>query len=82
MRTGFESRGGKHLPSAIDAGYAMINQCSLAARKIEKSENGRLYLVDSNNSTNDFVELTNDKADGSHLKARDYSDSRIQPVTE
>ena len=82
MRTGFETRGGKHLPSAIDAGYAMINQGSLAARKIEKSENGRLYLVDSNNSTNDFVELTNDKADGSHLKARDYSDSRIQPVTE
>lgn len=80
MRTGFESRGGKHVPTAVDAGFAMINQCSVAARKIARTVGGRIYLSDTNNSTNDFVELTSEAADGKHLVPKDYSDARIQPA--
>lgn len=79
MRTGFESRGGKHVPNTMDAGFAKINQQSVAARKISRTVGDRIVLKDTNNSTNDFVELTSEQTDGAHLKARDYSDARIQP---
>ncbi|MBQ9184840.1 MAG: DUF4876 domain-containing protein [Bacteroidales bacterium] len=78
MRTGFESRGGKHVPTSVDAGYAMTNQKAVMVRKINYvAADGRLVFKDTNNSTNDFVQLTAE--DGSHLKIRDYSMSEIQP---
>ena len=50
----------------------------MAARKISSTVGDRIVLKDTNNSTNDFVELTSEQTDGAHLKARDYSDARIQ----
>ena len=79
MRTGFESRGGRHLPLSVDAGYAMVNQKAIVARRISyKTADGRIVLQDTNNSSNDFVQITSETEDGAHLKARDYSAPEIQ----
>lgn len=49
----------KRLYNFIDAGYQFISATTgytgeTLIRKTEKEENGRVYLIDTNNSTNDF----------------------------
>ena len=53
----------KRLQTTIDAGYAVISSVSgytheSVERKVSREENGRVYLVDSNNSSADCVVLT------------------------
>lgn len=78
IREGYESRGGRHFPDAIDASNAVINQKNITLRKIlYVTEDGRAVLQDTNNSANDFVKV--ESVDGNALKIRDYSNSEIQP---
>lgn len=61
----------KRLYNFIDAGYQFINSVSgytgeVLVRKTSKEENGRVYLLDTNNSTNDFV-LSTDIKPGTFL---------------
>lgn len=56
----------KRLYNFIDAGYQFINATSgytgeVLVRKTAKEENGRMYLIDTNNSTNDFSVSTDIK---------------------
>ena len=53
----------KRLQNEIDAGYVVISSVSgytneSVDRKVAKEENGRIYLVDTNNSGADFVVCT------------------------
>ena len=53
----------KRLPREVDAGYQFINSVSglnheSVERKVSRSENGRYYLTDTNNSTADFAVCT------------------------
>ena len=50
----------KRLPDEVDAGYVVINSVSgytheSVDRKVSRSEGGRVYLVDTNNSLADFA---------------------------
>lgn len=48
----------KALPSSIDAGYSYTDASGngkSVRRKVERWENGRAYLQDTNNSSDDFV---------------------------
>ena len=51
----------KRLQDIIDAGAAYINSIGYTTesieRRVDRYENGRYYLVDTNNSTEDFVTI-------------------------
>ena len=62
----------KRFPSEIDAGYITINavngyNCQSVERRVSRFENGRYYLVDTNNSSSDFV-TSNDPTPGKYDK--------------
>ena len=64
--------GTKRFQSEIDAGYITINavngyNCQSVERRVSRFENGRYYLVDTNNSSSDFV-VSNDPTPGKYDK--------------
>lgn len=62
----------KRFQAEIDAGYITINavngyNCQSVERRVSRSENGRYYLIDTNNSSSDFV-VSNDPTPGKYDK--------------
>lgn len=62
----------KRLQREIDAGYITINavngyNCQSVERRVSRFENGRYFLVDTNNSSSDFV-VSNDPTPGQYDK--------------
>ena len=62
----------KRFQAEIDAGYITINavngyNCQSVERRVSRFENGRYYLVDTNNSSSDFT-VSNDPTPGKYDK--------------
>lgn len=79
IRETFEKLGGHHLPSSVDAGWAMLNQKKIALRKIARVEEDRVFLQDTNNSTNDFVMVESTDGNGTVFAPKNYEIPEIQP---